>query len=606
MKFWTGLGSRGRILLLLGLGAAAMLSLVLVSGLSFVRTSIGGSLYQQILKGRGLEADVFPPPLFQAEPYLLCYQASREIDPHARDAMLARLDSLKVAFDERAATWKKARFPDSLAMVLKSTLVTSDSFWHTLDSGFRPAMANVDLMAASSVVDQSLKERFLAHRQEAIELGALSRHYAEDAESDALLTRRTMLILTLGTSLFGLLILGASMRIADGLVSRIEFQSVAAEHAPTRSLVADRSGRIVWESPASLRHLPELSGFVGLPGSSLVGSLVQAIHPEEVSAEDLASENRSRTYERGDLLLTITTRVRRSAQGVMDGLVVVWEVQDARFGEERRAYLAKALDEQSRSLERSAEQLTEVGQAGLEVSHQTLAGCETIRSASVDLEESIRSVASATEEMASSVHEMAKTSSTAAKRAAESHAEAGMAMAQLSRLRVEGNRIADAVGLIEAVAGQTRLLALNATIEAARAGEAGRGFAVVAQEVKELSTKTAEANSKIASVVLAIGEGLKEAEEGMERISKFSLEASDLQRELAAGVEEQSATTSEVARSISEAATRGSQVRNSLESLKTLAIRGSDQSKATADAAAQLRGQAESLSSRVKGLQSQA
>jgi uncharacterized protein YoxC len=606
MKIWTGLGPRTRMVFLLGLGAAAMLCLVLVSGLSFVRTSIGGTLYQKIAEGRSLEADVVPPPLFQAEPYLLCYQASREFDPHLRDAMMLRLDTLRRSFDARESLWLEADLPDSLDLLLEATLVSSDSFWHTLDSGFRPAMANVDLMAASAVVDQALKQRFQTHLLQAIGLTTASRRNVEAVEADALASRRAMVILVAAASLFGLLILGASMRIADGLVARIEFQSVAAEHAPTRSLVADRTGRIVWESPASLRHLPELAGFVGMSGTSLLGGSVAAIHPEEVSWDELASENRSRTYERGDLLLTITTRVRRNARGLFEGHVVVWEIQDARFGEERRVFLAKALDEQARSLEGSAARLSEVGQSGLDVADKTLSRCETIRGVSMDLEQSIRSIAGATEEMASSVQEMAKTSSAAASKAAQSHGEAGAARDQLSRLRVEGNRVAQAVGLIEAVAGQTRLLALNATIEAARAGESGRGFAVVAQEVKDLSTKTAEANARIAKVVDAISRGLEEAEEGMERISKFALEAADLQRELAAGVEEQSATTREVARSISDAATRGTEVRSSLESLEHLASEGRAQSRETADSAATLRGQAQSLASQVKGLQTQA
>lgn len=46
-------------------------------------------------------------------------------------------------------------------------------------------------------------------------------------------------------------------------------------------------------------------------------------------------------------------------------------------------------------------------------------------------------------------------------------------------------------------------------------------------------------------------------------------------------------------------------MRTSLESLKSLAVQGSEQSQATAQAAAGLRGQAESLADRVKGLQEQ-
>ncbi|SEI78911.1 methyl-accepting chemotaxis protein [Demequina mangrovi] len=196
-----------------------------------------------------------------------------------------------------------------------------------------------------------------------------------------------------------------------------------------------------------------------------------------------------------------------------------------------------------------------------------------VTGAAQEVSTGIDTIASATGQMGSSIAEIAENAQRVSQMAHEAVAVSEATSRTVIELGSSSEEIGSVVKVITQIAEQTNLLALNATIEAARAGEAGAGFAVVAGEVKDLAQETARATGGISDRVQGIQATVERASEEITRIGEIIRQISDYQATIAGAVEEQTATTAEMAASAERVAGSSREIAAALDSVNESTMR---------------------------------
>jgi methyl-accepting chemotaxis protein len=222
--------------------------------------------------------------------------------------------------------------------------------------------------------------------------------------------------------------------------------------------------------------------------------------------------------------------------------------------------LAKVAGHLSESTEQTSGKAMTVSTASEEMS-------TTIASAAGIMDETANNlsiVASGAEEMTATIGEIAGNTEKGRQIAEEAVDQTNHATTQIQDLGNAAMQIGKVVETITEISEQVNLLALNATIEAARAGEAGKGFAVVANEIKELAKQTAAASGEIKQQIEGIQTSTRTTVTEIGSIADVVGQVNDLVATIAAAVEEQSATTKDIAGNVARASEGVDEVNTSI------------------------------------------
>lgn len=212
------------------------------------------------------------------------------------------------------------------------------------------------------------------------------------------------------------------------------------------------------------------------------------------------------------------------------------------------------------SLESASTELTELTQA-------TTARTAAISTSSQMVNQSVSTVAQASEELSGSIREISQQINASTQLIHKTVDQTSKTAEQSELLMSYAQKVNGVLDLISNISHQTRLLSLNATIEAERAGDMGKGFAVVAGEVRVLASQTEDSVKQIQQTITDVQNASSHISEALDQTKKNVDAVNNASSIMSGAADKQSTVTSGISRTMQDAARATNDVAQSLEQI---------------------------------------
>ncbi len=537
----------------LGIAVVAVIGAITVS-----RIKVGGPIYDQVVQGKDLVADILPPPLYVVESYLEATLAANRTKP--LDESVARLKELRDQFDDRQKYWLSSNLPTAIQKTLtEDSYRHAQDFWTRIESELLPALAKND----DTAVKQSyghVSGAYQEHRAVIDRIVADAEKMNKQTESSAGDEERSAYIWLAGVIALLSLILVAGVAAINAFVIR-----------PLTKLTSDMQTLSAGNFSVDVQSV-ERGDEIGEMARAVNVFKDNAIALEQSKAA--ATEQERQIADQRNRAMQQEAEAAKRVADVVDGLSrglerlaqgdLTYRVNDAWSEEYRKVQqdFNAAIDKLQGTLAAILESTREVANASSEISASTSSLSQRTEEQAASLEETSASM----EQIAATVRKNAESAQHANGLMRGTRDVAGrggevvsQAVSAMSRIEDSSRKISDIISVIDEIARQTNLLALNAAVEAARAGEAGRGFAVVASEVRNLAQRSSQAAKDIKDLILnsssEVGQGVQlvsRTGESLNEILKSINEVGEIVADIANASSEQAAGIDQINKALSQ------------------------------------------------------
>ncbi len=157
---------------------------------------VNGQIYQRIVQGKDLIADILPPPEYIIESYLVSLQLWNTEDAGARTALIDRMKALKNEYDTRHEYWKQQDLDTSLKdQFLTKAHDPAFEFYRVAFADFIPALEKQDREAAAAAL-ALMKSSYENHRAaiDGVVQTTISRNAVDEANAKERIAAATTLL----------------------------------------------------------------------------------------------------------------------------------------------------------------------------------------------------------------------------------------------------------------------------------------------------------------------------------------------------------------------------------------------------------------------------